>query len=297
MSTKPRFILTEEIRQQARHLMFRQALQGSVDRADGLKVETLQDHGIEPDVTPEASGQFSIYLPQIDHDHAVIDALAEGKAEPVFQPPVVENERDRILDLARKFSGAQGSSESIVRANKVLSTSTTSVTYGHSQNEGLPKMGVAFDEAVLDPERNDDPALRDVNAVRMVMENIFDWDYHERHHGDTVTYDHLTRLEKSLRQNLKTVCPSVEDEVVVTMFIQMALSNRLGDLDMLRRTTEDVVKAYLGAQNGDEDALPKLEHRFAGMIAYLDKFYPDHNTRAISLRDVAKALENAPNVM
>jgi hypothetical protein len=33
------------------------------------------------------------------------------------------------------------------------------------------------------------------------------------------------------------------------------------------------------------------------MIAYLDKFYPDHNTRAISLREVAKALEKAPNVM
>ena len=85
--------------------------------------------------------------------------------------------------------------------------------------------------------------------------------------------------------------------MVVTMFIQMAISNRLGDLDMLRRTTEEVVTAYLSAQNGDEDSLPTLERRFAGMIAYLDKFYPDHNTRAISLREVAKALEKAPNVM
>ena len=118
MSSKPRFI-TEEIREQVRHMMFRKALQGAVDRAGSIKVETLQDHGIELDATPENAGQFSIYLPQIDHDEAVIDALAEGKAEPVLQPPVVESERDRLLDLARKFSGEQRSSESIIRATKV----------------------------------------------------------------------------------------------------------------------------------------------------------------------------------
>jgi hypothetical protein len=186
-----------------------------------------------------------------------------------------------------------GRSERVSQAETVMSRTSSSISYetpDHPHKE--TQVSRDFHDRAMSLANNANPDMRDVNAVQMVMENIFDWDFHERHHGDTLTREVLSVLVKTLKKNLKATCPSVPSAEVMDLFSDLVENRWLGDITNIRDVTRGVVEAVLDAQNGNGKPLEKVERIFRGSVRFHERFYAGLGQDSkIPLRTLAAVLE------
>lgn len=279
--------ISEKIRDQVRMQHFRDALTGA--RKKTAPEETLKDHGVtEPVTASDIQDLGQMFRGEVRQQIREEEAMLTGQ-------PVIQDEQDELENpqsgfLARVLAGVR--SERASRVQAVISLSSTGVSYETPEQPAKQHVvSLAFHTKAVDPANNADPAKRDVNAVRMIMENVFDWDFHERHHGDTVTPQLVYRLMKSLKLNLETACPSVKNDRVLELFDELAAHDWVGDIVNFRHMTEHVIEAYLEAQNGNPKPIEKMERFLQGAIRFHERFYAELPEAKVPMRTLAQALE------
>lgn len=276
--------ITEKMRNELRMQQFRDALSGKHKKPE--PEETLKDHGVnDPLSEGDIEGLGRFYKREIAQEQRAEEELISGK-------PAEEDalQREESGLMARVLAGVR--SERASRAQAVVSRSSTAVSFktpDHPGKEG--HVSLDFHKKALDPRNNADPNARDVNAVQMIMENILDWEFHERHSGDTFTQPLIGRLMKTLKMNLDQACPSVKNRAVLEHFEELAAHSWVGDIVNFRHTTERVIGAYLDAQNGNPDTLAKLEKFLGGALAFHQRFYAEQPEGRVPLRTLAQAME------
>lgn len=275
--------ITEEMRQQARIDSFRKALSNAGDKQGPH--ETLEDFGVTDPVNQEQIQDVAyVYGGQIAREQLEEDALL-GIAPPAEEPPQGMPGMMARLVMAVRSDRAQ-------RAQEIVSHSSTAAAFDNSEQAPRQnKVSLAFHRQALDPRRNADPQARDVNAVRMIMENIADWEFHARHDGDTLTPDAFLRVIKLLDMNLRATCPSVKDYQALESLIQLKNGGHLDDMFNLRHMTQRTVAAYLDAQNNNPQPLAALNKFMSRSLAYYERFYGADKPAHIPMRTLAQALE------
>lgn len=281
--------ISEELRQKARIERFRQALMKGGDRQEPL--ETLEDFGVTDPVNQEQIQDVAhVYGGEIAREHQEEDALLgiaplpAEEAPPQGMPGMVA----RLVMAVR--------SERAKRAQVIVSHSSTAATFDDGEQASRPhKVSLDFHRRALDPRRNADPEARDVNAVRMIMENIADWEFHARHDGDTLTPDAFMRVIKLLEMNLRATCPSVKDYQALESLIALKRGGYLDDMVNLRYMTQLTVTAYLDAQNNNPQTLATLNTFMTRSLAYYERFYNADKPAHVPMRTLAQALETQGN--
>ncbi len=276
--------ITEKMRDELRMQHFRDALSGTRKKPE--PEETLKDHGVsDPLSEGDIEGLGRFYKREIAQEQRAEEALISGN-------PVEEEalEREQSGLMARVLAGIR--SERASRAQAVVSKSSTAASFETPDHPGKEThVSLDFHRKAIDPRNNADPAARDVNAVQMIMENILDWEFHERHSGDTVTQALIGRLMKTLKMNLEQSCPSVKNRAVLEHFEELAAHSWVGDIVNFRHTTERVIGAYLDAQNGNPEPLIKLEKFLEGALSFHQRFYAEQPEGRVPLRTLAQAME------
>lgn len=276
--------ISEKIRNQVRHQRFRDALSGAHKKKH--PEETLRDHGVtEPVTSSDLHDLGQMFRGDVRKDILEEEAMITG------QPVIVDElEKQQPGFLARVLAGVR--SERTSRAQAVISRSSTGVSFETPEHPAKSHtVSMDFHNRALDPRSNADPVARHVNAVQMMMENILDWDFHEKHDGDTVTQALVYRLMKSLETNLKMACPSVTNHKTLELFDDLAAHGWVGDIKNFRHTTQHVIEAYLDAQNGNPETLARMERFLAGAIRFHERFYHMQPEGRVPLRTLAQALE------
>ncbi len=281
--------VSQKIRDQVRLDRFREALSGA-HRSSGPS-ETLHDFGVtKPVEKDDISDLTHIFGAHIHRENMEEESVVTGTPVPEDEPgPKQPSILVRMLSSDR--------SERASRAETVMSRTSSSVSYEtpeHPHRE--TQVSLSFHDKAMNKANNADPLIRDVNAVQMLMENIFDWDFHERHHGDTLTRADLLRLAKSLRSNMKATCPSVPNIQVIDLFAELAENKWLGDVLNIKHVTQSIIEAYLDAQNGNPAPLEKAQRLFQGSIRYHERFYAAlAGDGKVPLRTLAAVLERQGN--
>lgn len=275
--------ISEELRQQARIARFRQALMKGGDQQG--PAQTLEDFGLTDPVNQEQIQDVAhVYGGAIAREQQDEDALL-GIAPPAEKPPQGMPGMMARLVMAVRSDRAK-------RAQVIMSHSSTAATFDNGeQAPRAHKVSLDFHRRALDPRRNDDPEARDVNAVRMIMENIADWDFHARHDGDTLTPDVFLRVVRALETNLRATCPSVQDYQALELLIALKRGGHLDDMVNLRHMTQRTVAAYLEAQNSNPQPLAALNQFMARSLAYYERFYGADRPAPVPMRTLAQALE------
>lgn len=275
--------ISEELRQQARIARFRQALMKGGDQQG--PAQTLEDFGLTDPVNQEQIQDVAhVYGGAIAREQQDEDALL-GIAPPAEEPPQGMPGMMARLVMAVRSDRAK-------RAQVIMSHSSTAATFDNGeQAPRAHKVSLDFHRRALDPRRNDDPEARDVNAVRMIMENIADWDFHARHDGDTLTPDVFLRVVRALETNLRATCPSVQDYQALELLIALKRGGHLDDMVNLRHMTQRTVAAYLEAQNSNPQPLAALNQFMARSLAYYERFYGADRPAPVPMRTLAQALE------
>lgn len=114
-----------------------------------------------------------------------------------------------------------------------------------------------------------------IDAVEYVMNNIFDWDAQKEHAGLRMGFSDCKVLSQSLRQNLKSACPSVRDEALFEHYEDLLHNNWAGDFQQIQSLTADVVRASMEAEIGSAASLKELKHKMKGRIEFMETHYPD----------------------
>ncbi len=276
--------VSDNIREQIKLSRFREALEGR-HRAEEASVR-LSDFGVAE---------------QINHDQLQDVAVVFGRdimreqqeAEQLLgaEPEMIEESAPGMAGMMARLVMNRRSARA-QRAQEIVSHSSTVAAFG--QDGQAPKQTTisgAFHQRALDPLRNDDPAARDVNAVRMIMENIADWDFHARHDGDTLTADVFVRVVKLLETNLRAACPAVKDYQTLNLLMEMKRMGHLDELGNLQHVTQTTVAAYLDAQNGNPHSLKQLNHSLSRFMSFYERFYGDRPVPSVPMRTLAQALE------
>ncbi len=278
--------ISQKIHEQVRMDRFREALT-RVHVPDRLD-ENLKDFGVTKPIEHDDIADLShVYGGHIHKENLEEESVVTG--QPVSDKDFAKSEPSALARIL--LSGER--SEMASRAETVMSRTSSSISYEtpeHPHKE--TEVSRSFHDQAMNKANNANPLIRDVNAVQMVMENIFDWDFHERHHGDTLTPQVLSRLMISLGKNLKATCPSVPYVAVLNLYNELIENRWLGDITNIRYITQGVIEACLEAQNGNPQPLEKVERYFRGNILFHERFYPAvRQDGKVPLRMLAAALE------
>ncbi len=276
--------ISEKLRQQARLERFRKALTSTGDRQGPH--ETLKDFGVNDPINQEQMQDVAcVYGGEIMRERQEEDALLGIEPSPVEElPQGMPGMMARLVMAVR--------SERQKRAQVIISHSSTSAVFDKGEQPPRQhKVSRDFHRQALDPRRNADPEARDVNAVRMIMENIADWEFHARHGGDTLTPDAFIRVIKLLEVNLRATCPSVKDYQALQLLVDLKHGGHLDDMVNLHHMTERTVAAYLDAQNNNPQPLAALNGFMARSLAFYERFYSENNPTHVPMRTLAQALE------
>ena len=276
--------ISEEVRNQARIAQFRKALTSGGDKQGPQ--QTLKDFGVTDPLNQEQIQDVAhVYGGEIAREHQEEDALLGIAPPPAEEPP-----QGMPGMMARLVMSIR--SERQKRAQVIVSHNSTAASFDNGEQAPRQhKVSLEFHRRALDPRSNADPEARDVNAVRMIMENIADWEFHARHDGDTLTPDAFIRVIKLLEMNLRATCPSVKDYQALESLIDLKNSGHLDDMVNLRHMTQRTVAAYLDAQNNNPQPLAALNKFMTRSLAYYERFYGADKPAHVPMRTLAQALE------
>ncbi len=276
--------ISEEMRQQARIDLFRKALTSAGDKQGPH--QTLKDFGITDPIDKEQMQDVAhVYGGELVREQQEEDAFLGIPSEPVEEPPQGMSGMMARLVMAVR-------SERQKRAQVIVSRNSTAASFDNGEQAPKQhKISLDFHRRALDPRSNADPEARDVNAVRMIMENIGDWDFHARHDGDTLTSEAFLRVIKLLEMNLRATCPSVKDYQALESLVALKHGGHLDDMVNLRHMTERTVAAYLDAQNNKPQTLAALNKFMSRSLAYYERFYGTDRPAHVPMRTLAQALE------
>jgi hypothetical protein len=197
-----------------------------------------------------------------------------------------------MMKIRAERAGPAGDSDRSARAQQIISHSSTAAAFASAEKP--PKehtVSFALHARAVDPRSNDDPLARDVNAVRMIMENIADWEFHAQHDGDTLTVPVFLQVVRLLESNLRAACPSINNYQTLDMLMELKGMGCLNDIKNLQHLTRSTVGAYLAAQNGDAQPLAQLNRSLEGFIKFSTRFYGDQIPVHVPMRTLAQALE------
>ena len=281
--------VSDAIRDKVRILHFREALEG---RARKNVVTTSTAAEEEPVMAPLDEGQIQgisrVFERTLLKEQREMDELAGVAPE----QEVAGGMMRMMMKIRAERAGPAGNSDRSARAQQIISHSSTAAAFASAENP--PKehtVSFALHARAVDPRSNDDPLARDVNAVRMIMENIADWEFHAQHDGDTLTVPVFLQVVRLLESNLRAACPSINNYQTLDMLMELKGMGCLNDIKNLQHLTRSTVGAYLAAQNGDAQPLAQLNRSLEGFIKFSTRFYGDQIPVHVPMRTLAQALE------
>ncbi|MFN3826525.1 MAG: hypothetical protein ACK4NR_02740 [Micavibrio sp.] len=115
----------------------------------------------------------------------------------------------------------------------------------------------------------------DVDAVDYIMNNVFDWDAHKEHAGLRMGFHDCKVLSQSLRQNLKSSCPSVRDDQAFDYYEDLIHNNWAGDFQQIQELTSDVIRAFIEADMGEPGSLGRVKKAMKNRINYMETHYSE----------------------
>jgi hypothetical protein len=287
--------VTEEIRRQVRLQKFRDALSGVGKAPLSEPDRHVSDFGVSEKVDAENTGDFTPLVHTMAREEAMADALAAGDHEELARLeniPATDTVAPGNPVASIQKLKAGGSPDNVARIEAVTShkASVQNCDYLERQRH-VAFNTVAAHDAAMDIRNNADPQKHDVNAVQMMMENIFDWEYHAAHNGETMTPPMYYKLAKSLRANIVAACPVMKNDRIFDHF-EMLANRFMGDFMITRNKTQQIVEASLMAQIGNEQTLNTLRETLGKTARFYERFYPnsDHKGK-LPMKAIANAME------
>ena len=131
-----------------------------------------------------------------------------------------------------------------------------------------------------------------VDAVRFIMDNILDWDHQQKYGGMRMTTAMNTLLLKSLRMNLNSACPHVQDHEAFDLYGELSIRNWHGDFDTMKSTTETLIRGFIEAERGDPSYLQAIKGSMLRRIDFMERHYHDvAHDPGVPLHVTAEAME------
>lgn len=260
-------------------------------------------------VKPLTAKETKIFLNKLEAEDVAIEAIIENKAAPQAEAvldhsdhPEVKPEdyhEDNVIireesdtNAKRALAVVSPEGKKNLRVQAVVTRSSSREIFSEPAADKTRKISVEFHNAAMDITNNADPQKREVNAVQMVMENVFDWDKHDAHHGETMTPQLCVILVRSLQQNLESSCPIAKDDEIFDYFHCLITKNWLGDYMNAKTQTRAVIDAVLMAQNGRAKPLSILRAQMASSITFHERFFfAVEHSHEVPMKTIAQALE------
>ncbi|MDB5490711.1 MAG: hypothetical protein JWO78_560 [Micavibrio sp.] len=290
--------ISDELRQQVRMQQFRDALSGVKKVQSPGPEKRVSDFGISEKIDPENPGDFAPLISSLAREGAIEDALANGDEHAITQlekepSPVLQkiSSGDSVAALQKMRTGGAATDTDRIEAviSRKASVQTSCDYLERPRHDTFNTL--AAHNAALDISNNADPRKHDVNAVQMMMENIFDWDSHDRHNGENMTPPQYYKLAKSLRVNLEAACPVMKNDRIFDHF-EMLANRFMGDFLITKARTQEIVEAGFMAQIGDVQSLDILRERLCKTAAFYDRFYPNlGHPGKLPMKAIANAME------
>lgn len=134
----------------------------------------------------------------------------------------------------------------------------------------------------------------DVDAVNMIMDNVFDWESHEKHDGQRMEFRDYKNLVQSLKLNLSQACPDVKDDKVFDLFAELAHNGWMGSFQDLKQKTKTIIEAFLDVELGKREKLETVKRQMAGKIKFMERHYSDVGHReGVPLYTMANIMDHS----
>lgn len=287
--------VTEEIRRQVRLQQFRDALTG-VKKIDPEPEKRMSDFGVSEKVDTESPGDFAPLVHKLAREDAIVEAMATGDHDAVARlekdpAPLELAPSDPVAAMQKIRTG--GATTGAERIEAVLSRrASVEISCDYLERPRHDTFNtIAAHDAAMDTRNNADPEKSHVNAVQMMMENIFEWDTHDAHNGETMTPPMYYKLAKSLRINLEAACPVMKGDKIFDHF-EMLANRFMGDFMITRARTKEIVETALMAQIGNDQPLNTLRDKLNKTAGYYDRFYPNLGHQGkLPMKAIASAME------
>jgi len=132
--------------------------------------------------------------------------------------------------------------------------------------------------------------------IHQIMENTFDWSNQEQYGGLRMTVEDYHILIRSLETNLKMTCPSVGNDNVLDIFHDLTRKGSMGDFSLVKENVEEIITAFVAAEQGDKSLLTSLERRMQRKLDYMERHFSDAGeAREIPLHVYANLMDSEDN--